>query len=105
MYHNRPAEDTFRPDQLDEVVGQGAFSVALRVGFEVSEVTDVALRVGGGAMGLGVGVDCVVRGLVWRPGGRRAVNTYSVVRHSYSRWCYPQIDEYACPVQRRNRYR
>lgn len=115
MHHNRPAQDAFGPDQLDEVIGYGAFSVALRVRFEVSEVANVALRVGGCAVRLGVRIDCGVRGLAWGFGGAKrggegffwgkAAETYNEVPHSYSRWYYPQIDEHACPARRRNHCR
>ena len=52
------AEDALRADQLDELVRDGALGVALGVGLEVAQVADVALAVGGGAVGLVVGVDC-----------------------------------------------
>lgn len=39
------------------LVGDGALSVALGVGLEVAEVTNVALLVAGGAVGLSVGVE------------------------------------------------
>ena len=45
------SEDALETDELDEVVGDGAFDVALGVGLEVAEVANVALLVGGGAMG------------------------------------------------------
>ena len=61
------AEDALRADQLDELVRDGALGVALGVGLEVAQVADVALAVGGGAVGLVVGVDCVRRegGVSW----------------------------------------
>lgn len=52
------AEHALRADQLDELVRDGALGVALGVGLEVAQVADVALAVGGGAVGLVVGVDC-----------------------------------------------
>lgn len=52
------AEDALGADQLDELVRDGALGVALGVGLEVAQVADVALAVGGGAVGLVVGVDC-----------------------------------------------
>lgn len=52
------AENALRADQLDELVRDGALGVALGVGLEVAQVADVALAVGGGAVGLVVGVDC-----------------------------------------------
>lgn len=63
------AEDALGADQLDELVGDGALSVALGVGLEVAQVADVALAVGGGAVGLVVGVDC---------GGRMALDGWRV---------------------------
>ena len=45
-------------DQLDLRVRHGALGVALGVGLEVAQVADVALGVGGRAVGLGEGVDC-----------------------------------------------
>ena len=51
------AENALRADQLDELVRDGALGVALGVGLEVAQVADVALAVGGGAVGLVVGVD------------------------------------------------
>ena len=60
------AEDALGADQLDELVGDGALGVALGVGLEVAQVTDVALGVGGGAVGLVVGVDWwEERGVSW----------------------------------------
>lgn len=55
------AEDALGADQLDVLVGDGALGVALAVGLEVAEVTNVALAVGGGAVGLVVRVDWRVR--------------------------------------------
>ena len=52
------AEDALGADQLDELVRDGALGVALSIGLEVAQVADVALAVGGGAVGLVVGVDC-----------------------------------------------
>jgi len=56
--NNSAAENALGADQLDVLVGDGAFGVALGVGLEVAQVADVALAVGGGAVGLVVGVDC-----------------------------------------------
>lgn len=65
------AEDALGADQLDELVRDGALSVALGVGLEVAQVTDVALAVGGGAVGLVVGVDWwEERGVSWLVAGR-----------------------------------
>jgi hypothetical protein len=52
------AQHALRADQLDELVRDAALGVALGVGLEVAQVADVALAVGGGAVGLVVGVDC-----------------------------------------------
>jgi len=52
------AQHALRADQLDELVRDAALGVTLAVGLEVAEVADVALAVGGGAVGLVVGVDC-----------------------------------------------
>ena len=41
------------------LVRDGALCVALVIGLEITEVADVALAVGGGAVGLGEGVDWV----------------------------------------------
>lgn len=58
VHDDGPAEDALGPDQLDEFVGDGALGVALAVCLEVAEIADVADVVGGGAVLLGVGVDC-----------------------------------------------
>ena len=60
MHDNRAAEHALRPNQLDLLVLDRSLGVALAVGFEVTEVADVALAVGGGAMGFAVGIDWVV---------------------------------------------
>lgn len=57
------AEDALGADQLDVLVRDGALGVALGVGLEVAQVADVALAVGGGAVGLVVWVDW------WEEGG------------------------------------
>jgi hypothetical protein len=54
---NSAAKNALGADQLDELVRDGALGVALGVGLEVAQVADVALAVGGGAVGLVVGVD------------------------------------------------
>ena len=51
------ANDALRSNELDELVGDGALGVALAVGLDVSEITNVALLVGRGTVGLAVGVD------------------------------------------------
>ena len=50
-------EDAVVANQLDELVGNGSLSVALAVGLEVAEVTNVALVVGWRAVLLAVRVD------------------------------------------------
>lgn len=52
------ANDALGADQLDELVRHGALSVALGVGLEVAQVTDVALGVAGSSVGLVERVDC-----------------------------------------------
>ena len=54
------AEDALGTDQLDELVADRALGVALAVSLEVAQVTDVALLILGGTVGLAVGVDCHV---------------------------------------------
>ena len=58
VHDNSAAEDALGADQLDVLVRDGALGVALGIGLEVAQVADVALAVGGGAVGLVVGVDC-----------------------------------------------
>lgn len=57
MNHNRTPKHALRADQLDQLVTDRALRIALAVGLEVPEVSDVALAVGGRAVGLVVGVD------------------------------------------------
>ena len=57
MHNDCPSEHALRADELDKRVGQGAFGVALFVRFEVAEVADVALGVGGGTVLFAEGVD------------------------------------------------
>lgn len=59
------AEDALGADQLDELVRDGALGVALSIGLEVTQVANVALAVGGGAVGLVVGVDWWEDGVRW----------------------------------------
>lgn len=56
------ADDAVLADELDQLVGDGALCVALAVGLEVAQVTNVAVLVLGGAVLLAVGVDCVMLG-------------------------------------------
>lgn len=56
--NNGAAKDALRADQLDELVGNGALSVALAISLEVAQITNVTLRVGWGAVRLAVRVDC-----------------------------------------------
>jgi hypothetical protein len=51
------SEHTVLSNQLDERILHGAFGVALGVGGDVAEITDMALRVVGSTVVLGVGVD------------------------------------------------
>jgi hypothetical protein len=51
------ANDALGTDELDQLVLDGALGVTLTVGLEVTKVTDVALLVVGGTVGLVVGVD------------------------------------------------
>ena len=62
VHDDGAAEDALRADQLDELVRDAALGIALAVGLEVAQVADVALAVGGGAVGLVVGVDYEGRG-------------------------------------------
>ena len=60
MHNDRAPQDALRPNQLHLLVGEGALRIALGVRLEVAEVADVALAVGGGAVGFGEGVDWAV---------------------------------------------
>jgi hypothetical protein len=51
------ANDTLGANQLDQLVRVASLSIALAVGLEVAQVTDVALVIFGGAVGLVVRVD------------------------------------------------
>lgn len=51
------AQDALGTDQLDELVLHGAGGIALSVGLEVAQVTDVTVGVGGSTVGLAEGVD------------------------------------------------
>ena len=115
------AEDALRADQLDELVRDGALGVALGVGLEVAQVADVALAVGGGAVGLVVGVDWMKREgmsvmvllLLGRLVGRATrldsdsigQETYSEDRRWCSRWCCHQRCGCACRARRWRRSR
>jgi hypothetical protein len=55
------AQNAMLANQLDVLVGNGALGVALAVGLDVAEVADVALAVGGGAVGFAEGVDCATK--------------------------------------------
>lgn len=52
------ANDALGANELDQLVLDAALGVTLAVGLEVTEVTDVALLVVGGTVGLVVRVDC-----------------------------------------------
>jgi hypothetical protein len=58
VHDNGAAEHAVRADQLDKLVGGGALGIALAVGLDVAQVTDVAVGVLGGTVLLAVGVDC-----------------------------------------------
>lgn len=51
------AQDALGANQLDQLVLSGANGVALGIGLEVAQVTDVTLRISGSAVGLAEGVD------------------------------------------------
>ena len=59
------ADDAVLADELDQLVGDGALCVALAVGLEVTQVTDVALLILGSTVVLAVGVDLRVLAFVW----------------------------------------
>ena len=46
-------------NQLDETVLNGANGIALTIGGDVAEITDMTLIIGGGTMSLGEGVDWI----------------------------------------------
>lgn len=58
-YQGTYAKNALGTDQLDQLVGLGANGVALGIGGEVAQVTDVTLLIGGSAVGLAEGVDWV----------------------------------------------
>lgn len=64
MHDKSAAKNALGTDQFDEIIGNGALGVALAVGFEVSEVADMAFGVRGGAVFFGEGVDCEREGIV-----------------------------------------
>lgn len=57
--NNSAAENALGTNQLDQLVLHRALSIALSIGLEVSEITDVALRVLWCTVLLGVRVDCM----------------------------------------------
>lgn len=57
MHDERTAKDALGTEELDKLVLLDAVGVTLSVGSEVAQVTDVAVGVFGGAVGLAVGVD------------------------------------------------
>jgi hypothetical protein len=112
--NNSATKNALRADQLDELVRDGALGVALGVGLEVAQVADVALAVGGGAVGLVVGVDCEEREVLVDErlvGGRedvlfsRSFKTYSEDRRWCSRWCCHRRCGCACRARRWHRCR
>ena len=52
--------DALRSNELDQLVLNASLGVTLCIGLEVTKVTNVALLVLRGAVGLVVGVDCVM---------------------------------------------
>lgn len=52
------ANDALGANELDQLVLNAALGVTLAIGLEVTEVTNVALLVAGGTVGLVVRVDC-----------------------------------------------
>ena len=52
------SENALGTDQLDELVRGRTNSVALGIGLEVAQVTNVALLIAGSTVGLAEGVDC-----------------------------------------------
>jgi hypothetical protein len=52
------ADNALGADQLDQLVGVASLGVTLAVSLEVAQVTDMALLVVGGTVGLVLGVDC-----------------------------------------------
>lgn len=61
---NPYTENALSTNQLDELVLDGADSIALSIGLEVTQVTDVTFLVGGGTVGLSEGVDYVLHQFV-----------------------------------------
>ena len=57
MNDNSATNDALGANQLDQLVRSAALGVTLAIGLEVTQVTDVALLVLGGTVGLVVGVD------------------------------------------------
>lgn len=53
------ANNAILPNQLHQLIGDGALGVAVGVGLEVAQIADVTLVVGGGAVRLAEGVDFV----------------------------------------------
>ena len=52
------ANDALRSNELDQLVLNASLGITLCIGLEVTKVTNVALLVLRGAVGLVVGVDC-----------------------------------------------
>lgn len=50
------SENAVLADQLDKAVADAAFGIALGIGLEVAQVTDMAFRIGRATVGLAVGV-------------------------------------------------
>lgn len=106
VHDDGAAQHALRADQLDVLVGHAARGVALAVGLEVAKVADVALGVGGGAVGLVVRVDfwgLLAAGFGGR--GRRGMGTHSEGRRWCSRWCCRRRCGCACRARRWRRCR
>ena len=69
MDNDGAAKDALGANQLDELVGDRALSIALAVGLEVAQVADVAVGVGGSTVALAVGVDCGILATALPTGG------------------------------------
>jgi hypothetical protein len=100
------ADDALGSDQLDELVLDASLGVALGICLEVTQVTDMALLVGGGTVSLVVRVDYPLSAIPIQlslPAGSR--ETYNGVQQRCSRWCYHRKRARACHAQRWRRGR
>lgn len=104
------ANDTLGANDLDELVGHRALGVALGIRLDVAEVTNMAVLIGRGTVGLAVGVDCAkAQRHVHNPKSIGRVEddgaTYSAGRPRCSRWCCHQRCGCACHAWRWHRGR